>query len=146
LVDEPEGFNENATSIDQPGPRAAQKRLWTAVAICLASTAALWATLFLASGRASPANPSLGQTSFWKPVATHKRLPLIAAGDFYMVVESGPDGKIERLSMRPTIRSGRDLDNYLRMHPDQYSKLRDRDIHRVPAKIAEKWHQVPRHK
>jgi len=136
LSDEPEGVNEDATVLEQPRSRSGQKRLWIAVAICFAATAALWATLFLASGRAGPANSPLGQTSFWKPVATHKRLPLIAAGDFYMVVESGPDGKIERLSMRPTIRSGRDLDNYLRMHPEQYSKLRDRDIHRVPAEIA----------
>ena len=136
LADGPESLDDAATFPDLRRPHSRQKWLWAAIAICSLATLALWTTLFLASGRGSPVNLPLSQTSFWKPVATHKRLPLIAAGDFYMVVESGQDGKIERLSMRPTIRSGRDLDNYLTMHPDQYSKLRDRDIRRVPAKVA----------
>jgi len=136
LAGEPESPNENVTVLDQPRSRSGQKRLWAPIAICFAATAALWTTIFLASSRASPVNSPLGHTSFWKAIATHKRLPLIAAGDFYMALESGPDGKIERLSMRPTIRSGRDLDNYLRMHPDQYGTLRDRDIRRVPANVA----------
>lgn len=115
---------------------AGQSRTWTVIAACLALSVIVWGGLFLSAGIGQPATSTLAQTTFWAPIATQKRKPLIAAGDFYMVVESGPDGTTQRLAMRPAIRSGRDLDKYLRMHPDEYSKLRDRDIHRLPAPTA----------
>lgn len=135
LSDRPEDSIEEAAPPPRPEGSLEQSRQWHAIALILVATALFWTALFI-FGRDGSAPSSLGQTSFWRPIATHRRLPLIVAGDFYMVVESGPDGKVQRLSMHPMIRSGRDLDNYLSVHPDQYSKLHDRDIHRVPAKVA----------
>jgi hypothetical protein len=113
----------------------AQTAAWRAIAIILVASAMLWGTLFLYGQERRPMS-SLGQTTFWEPIATHKRMPLIVAGDLYLVVQSGAEGQIQRLAVYPTIQSGRDLENYLTLHPDQFSKLHDRDIHRIPAMVA----------
>lgn len=136
LTEEAESADDDAILIEVRSKPSGQKRTWTVIAICFAATAIFWGMLLFSARSQDSVTSTLRQTSFWKPIAAHERLPLIAAGDFYMVVESGSDGKIQRLAMRPAIRSGRDLDKYLRMHPDQYSKLRDRDIHRLPATVA----------
>ena len=136
LTERAESADTGVALLEKPRKPTTPRRIWTAITICFAATAILWGGLFYASSDQRPAPSPLRQTSFWQPIAAHERLPLIAAGDFYMVAESGSDGKIQRLSMRPAIRSGRDLDKYLRMHPDQYSKLRDRDIHRLPTTVA----------
>jgi hypothetical protein len=128
-----------AVEVSAPQPmlaRTGQRLAWLAVASCFLATVALWALLFLGHSHARSVESSLSQSSFWQPIATHEQLPVIAAGDFYMVAESGPQGRVKRLTMRPAIHSERDLDDFLRMHPDEYSKLHDRDIHRVAASVA----------
>jgi hypothetical protein len=118
-----------------PVPDAPRDGAWRTIAILLVASALCWVGLFLFS-QAERGPSSLGRTSFWRPVAAQQRLPLVAAGDFYLVVESGPDGKVRRLAMHPMIQSGRDLDIYLTMHPGEFSTLHDRDVHRVPVGVA----------
>jgi len=135
LVHGPEDSAEKAPALPESASSLARNKACWAIAIILAASALFWAALFLFGQEHRVASP-LGQTAFWTPIAAHERLPLIAVGDFYLVGQSGPEGKMRRLTIRPMIQSGRDLDNYLTLHPDQYSKLHDRDIHRVPAVVA----------
>jgi hypothetical protein len=116
--------------------RTRQRVAWFVLATCSLATVAFWALLFLDQSHSTTVASSLSQSSFWQPIAMHEQLPVIAAGDFYMVAESGTGGRVERLTMHPAIHSERDLDDFLRMHPDEYSKLHDRDIHRVAASVA----------
>ncbi|MCF8709641.1 hypothetical protein [Rhizorhapis sp. SPR117] len=136
LTDEPKSVDEDEAPSLRLKSRNRQKRIRVMVIAGFVATAVFWSLLFLKGGLGGEALSPLSKSPFWQPVATHERLPLIAVGDFYLVVQSGPEDKVQRLAMHPTIRSGRDLDDYLRMHPDQYSKLHDRDIHRIPARVA----------
>jgi len=124
-----------APLLSEPDSPPTRSVAWRVIAIVIATSVLLWASLLI-FGQDSPIRSSLGQTAFWKPIAAHKRMPLIVVGDFYLVSQSGPDGKTRRLAMHPKIHSSRDLDNYLTLHPDQYARLDDRDIHRVPAVAA----------
>lgn len=135
LSDEPEDVASEVPPPGRPAPAPAQRIARRVLAIVLVATVLFWSGFFLFGQDRHTPSP-LGQTDFWKPIAAHRRLPLIAVGDFYLVTQSGPEGKTQRLAMHPLIQSGRDLDNYLTLHPDQYSKLHDRDIHRVPAVVA----------
>lgn len=135
LSDGPEELAEEALLLPEPASAPARHAALLAIAMVLVASTLFWGSLFL-FGREGRVASSLEQTAFWKPIAVHDRLPLIAVGDFYMVAQSGPESKIQRLALHPMIQSGRDLDNYLTLHPDQYSKLHDRDIHRVPAVVA----------
>ncbi|ASG22293.1 hypothetical protein [Nitrospirillum viridazoti] len=126
---------EEEEAVPPPEPPPARSAAWRRLAVMFAASVLGWAAFFLFEQLDRGPSP-LWQTAFWRPVAVHKRLPVIAVGDFYVVVESGPDGKPRRLIMNPLIQSGRDLDNYLTLHPDDFSKLHDRDIHRVPARVA----------
>jgi len=131
LVNASEGAEDAGALSNTPKRPTAQKIMSIVFICCLALCTMLWVEAFRTQSAAHGKTLTIGGE-----VAIDKRPPLIAVGDFYMVVESGPDGKIQRLSMRPAIRSGRELDDYVKMHPDQYGSLHDRDIHRVPANIA----------
>ena len=137
LSDDPEDQETEASPLSEPdSPPARRVGGWMfVIVIAIASSLLFWASLLI-FGQDSPVQASLGRTALWKPIAAHERMPLIVVGDFYLVSQSGPDGKTRRLAMHPMIQSSRDLDNYLTRHPDQYDKLHDRDIHRVPAVSA----------
>jgi hypothetical protein len=121
-------------------PRPAPKRAWAIIGLCCLASVMVWTLLWALAPapRANARQPAsaLGRTAFWTPIATHSHVPIIAANDFFMAVKTGPDGHLDRLSMRGTIRSPRDLFTYLGAHSDQYGKLHDRDIHRLPATVA----------
>jgi hypothetical protein len=135
LSDRPEDMAEDMRPFSEPASSPAGTRVWRAMAVAAVASTLFWAALF-PSGQVRHIPPSLGQTAFWEPIAEHERLPVIAAGDFFLVVQSGPESKVQRLVVHPMIRSGRELDNYLATHPDQYGELHDRDLHRVPAVVA----------
>jgi hypothetical protein len=135
LSDETDGEEEGDPAVDERQSWPPQRRAWMIIALCFGASVLLWGLLWT-SGNAQGPLSTLRQTSFWAPIATHAQVPVIAASDFYMVAESGTDGRVVRLSLRPEIRSERDLSDYLRLHPDEYSKLRDRGIHRVPWSVA----------
>lgn len=136
LLDAAEERGQEAGTPVMGRPDSRSNRAWAPIAAACALSAAVWTIVFLTGGSRSEAQSPLAKTSLWQPIATHRQRPLIVAGDAYMVVERGRDGKIEGLSMRPMIRSGRDLDNYLKAHPAEYDLLRDRDVHRVSAPVA----------
>ncbi|MEJ2410955.1 MAG: hypothetical protein P8Y48_17050 [Novosphingobium sp.] len=140
LSEESESEQSADPAVDERQTRSRQTRAWVIIGLCFGTSAMIWGLLWTLawSTEVNAQQPlsSLRQTSFWAPIATHAKVPIIAASDFYMLAEGGPDGRIARLSMRPSIRSERDLSDYLRLHPDEYSKLHDRDIHRVPSSVA----------
>lgn len=135
LSDGLEDVTEEALLLSKPASAPARRAALLVIAMVFVASTLFWGALFL-FGREGRVPSPLEQAAFWKPIAEDSRLPLIAVGDFYLVAQSGPEGNIQRLAMHPMIQSGRDLDNYLTSHPDQYSKLHDRDIHRVPAVVA----------
>ncbi|MQP67897.1 hypothetical protein GE253_21485 [Niveispirillum sp. SYP-B3756] len=135
LILTPGSEDAREEAVPPPDPPPVRSAAWRTLAIIFAVNVLAWIALFI-FGQLSHGPSALSQTAFWRQIAAHKRLPVIAVGDFYMVVENGPDGKPRRLIMNRLIQSGRDLDNYLTMHPDDFSKLHDRDIRRVPARVA----------
>jgi hypothetical protein len=118
-------------------PASPLKRIATrqAVAIVLGANLLLWSVLFLFGDNGRP-SPPLAQTALWRPIIAAERSPVVAVGDFFLVGKSGEDGMIERLAMKPAIRSGPDIADYELAHPEQRGKLHDRDIYRVPAREA----------
>ncbi|MBU0556358.1 MAG: hypothetical protein KKD64_02340 [Alphaproteobacteria bacterium] len=119
---------EEPQSIEHASPF---ERMWTkqTAAIVLGLSAILWTLIFLSGASSTP----LGQTALWKPITSNGRPTVIAAGDFFLVAESGADGMIERLTMDPAIQSEADLTSHLIANPGQAGKLHDRGIYRVPA-------------
>lgn len=136
LTEMPEDADGHAPRSELPIPYA--KRVWWSrrtAFILLAANAALWGLVLLFMNvRNSPT--SLARTAIWKPIVTNGRAPVIAVGDFYMIAESGDDGRMERVLLSPAIQSEAQLASYLMANPQWQGKLHARDIYRVPGSVA----------
>ncbi|BBE33405.1 hypothetical protein [Sphingosinicella microcystinivorans] len=105
------------------------------IAILVGGNAVLWSLAFLFANYWPMPTP-LAQTELWRPIMSHGRTPVIAVGDFYMIAESGDDGRMERVALNATIQSEADLSDYLMSNPQQQGKVHARDIYRVPGSMA----------
>ena len=119
----------------------AAKSIWErlrargAIAILVGGNAVLWSLAFLFANYWPMPTP-LAQTELWRPIMANGRTPVIAVGDFYMIAESGDDGRMERVALNSRIQSEAELSNYLMSNPQQRGKMHARDIYRVPGSVA----------
>jgi len=79
---------------------------------------------------------AVAETTFWKPLATSKRLTFLVTGDYYIFGESNNTAEVSRLVREFSINSREDLDDYLMAHPDDYGRYKNLDLHYLPVSTS----------
>ncbi|MDB5690355.1 MAG: hypothetical protein JWL91_2231 [Sphingomonas bacterium] len=115
-------------------PIAIRSRRRSALALLAALLAGLVLGAVLWSlTRPVPAPDRAAAAPFWRPLSAAGRATYLVTGDYYIFGEAREGGQVTRLVREFAINSRADLDQYLMMHPDEYSRYVDLDLHYLPV-------------
>jgi hypothetical protein len=126
--------------LPQPEPIEAPstRRRWIAVALA-ASLLINLALLLIAYQR--PAQPrddfaSVRQSAIWAPILNDDRPLFLVIGDYYIFGETDDTMEVKRLVREFAINSPQDLEQYLKLHPEDAERYMDLELAYLPTAAA----------
>jgi len=134
----PEGAGDGAGDSTAPAQPASaswlsRPRWQIGLAACAIFLLGLLAGSLAPGLQKGPATDPRAETAFWKPLAANRRITFIATGDYYIFGEAPNRVQVSRLVREFAINSREDLDEYLMMHPEDYQRYVDLDLHYLPV-------------
>jgi hypothetical protein len=133
VLEEPAPDPEGAPALEEPAvPFVRRHRSAIAVLAALLVGLGLGAMLWSAT-RPVPTPVRAAASAFWRPLTAAARATYIVAGDYYIFGEARDGGQVTRLVREFAINSRTDLDQYLMVHPEEYSRYVDLDLHYLPV-------------
>lgn len=80
--------------------------------------------------------PTLASKMMIRAAASPFR-PVIAIGDSMLLAKSDDQRSVRRLILKPAVRTRDDFSAYLKLHPDEFYKLYDFNLHVAPVRAVE---------
>jgi hypothetical protein len=142
-VTAPEGsaLAPGASGAEPPPPALAARspsRTWLLVAL-IVSLLINAAVLLTAYMRPTGPRDELAQvrgSSIWAPILNDDRTIFVVVGDYYIFGESDESMEVRRLVREFEINSPQDLENYLKIHPEQAERYLDLELAYLPTAAA----------
>jgi hypothetical protein len=132
------GVPPAAPVVEAPPPSAPPRRTWL-IATLVVSLLINAAVLLSAYMRPTAPRDELTQvrtSSVWAPILSDDRTIFLVVGDYYIFGETDASMEVRRLVREFEINSAQDLDNYLKVHPDQADRYLDLELAYLPTAAA----------
>jgi hypothetical protein len=117
-----------------PSPR----RTWLigALIVSLLINAAVLLTAYMRPTEPRDELTQVRSSSIWAPILSDDRTIFVVVGDYYIFGETDDSMEVRRLVREFQINSPQDLDNYLKMHPEQADRYLDLELAYLPTAAA----------
>ncbi|HVY80593.1 MAG TPA: hypothetical protein VG994_06390 [Steroidobacteraceae bacterium] len=120
--------------------RAAQssRRRWlvVALAISLLVNAAILLTAYMRPTEPRDELAQVRESALWRPILEDERAIFVVVGDYYIFGETDETMEVRRLVREFEINSPEDLENYLKVHPEQAERYLDLELAYLPTAAA----------
>src|SRR5262249_39826928 len=116
----PAGAPPGALGAQPPLPAASSRRTWllAALAISLLVNAAVLLTAYMRPTEPRDELAQVRASSVWAPILSDDRTIFLVVGDYYIFGETDASMEVRRLVREFEINSAQDLENYLKVHPE----------------------------
>jgi hypothetical protein len=130
----PSGAEAQLPAPPAPSPR----RTWllVALAVSLLINAAVLLTAYMRPSEPRDELAQVRSSSIWAPLLSDDRTIFLVVGDYYIFGETDASMEVRRLVREFEINSPQDLDNYLKIHPEQADRYLDLELAYLPTAAA----------
>lgn len=133
-VEEPTPDPEEAVAPEERRISFVRRHRRSAITVVVALLVGLGLGAMLWSAtRPVPTSVRAAAAAFWRPLTAAARATYIVAGDYYIFGEARDGGQVTRLVREFAINSRTDLDQYLMVHPEEFNRYVDLDLHYLPV-------------
>jgi hypothetical protein len=115
-----------------------RRRTWliVALAVSLLINAAVLLTAYMRPAEPRDELTQVRSSSIWAPILSDDRTIFVVVGDYYIFGETDDSMEVRRLVREFEINSAQDLDNYLKMHPEEADRYLDLELAYLPTAAA----------